>query len=423
MDASRDRKPRNRIGSRLAPYGTTIFSTITAKANAAGAINLGQGFPDSDPPSEMIKIVSDMHLAGRNQYAPMPGLPSLREAVSQDRVRRGHEDWNPESQVTITSGATEALAAAFLGLLEVGDEVVLFDPAYDAYPAGISMAGAVPVRVSLEDEDFAITRTALEARISARTRMLVVNTPWNPTGRLLSHSELSAIADVCRSHDLICISDEVYERLVFDGAHRSIADLPDMKDRTVVISSLGKRYSCTGWKIGWACASDDITAAIRAAHQFLVFSVPEPHQHAAHHALSRLGDDWERELHETYRQRRDLLFDGLVSAGLEPRHTSGSYFILAGTNSHMDSDDVRFCDRMLQEYGVAAIPASIFTENGQGCKGYVRFAFCKSERDLKSDRTNVTYEKTGLSSIRSPHESILGKGDHESNRTDDRRRT
>ena len=390
MDAAHDRNPRNRTGSRLAPYGTTIFSTITARANAAGAINLGQGFPDSDPPRELIEVVSDMHLAGRNQYSPMPGLPSLRAAVAEDRNNRGHIPWNPDSEVTITSGATEALAAAFLGLLEIGDEVILFDPAYDAYPAGISMAGGIPVRLAMEHDDFVITRATLEAGLSSRTKMLVLNSPWNPTGRVLSDSELSIVADVCRRHDLICISDEVYERLIFDGSHRSIADLPDMRHRTVVISSLGKRYSCTGWKIGWACACDEITSAIRAAHQFLVFSVPEPHQHAAHHALSRLDEAWERDLHETYRQRSALLFEGLRASGLEPRHTEGSYFILAGTGSHQDPDDVAFCDRMLRDSGVAAIPASIFTEKGQGCRGFVRFAFCKSEGDLNEALSRIS---------------------------------
>tara|TARA_B100001121_G_scaffold244672_1_gene219436 strand:- start:152 stop:1342 length:1191 start_codon:yes stop_codon:yes gene_type:complete len=396
MDAAHDRNPRNRTGSRLVPYGTTIFSTITARANAAGAINLGQGFPDSDPPRELIEVVSDMHLAGRNQYSPMPGLPSLRAAVAEDREARGHVPWNPDSEVTITSGATEALAAAFLGLLEIGDEVILFDPAYDAYPAGISMAGGTPVRLSMEDDDFAITRSTLEAGISSRTRMLVLNSPWNPVGRVLSASEIAIVADVCRRHDLICISDEVYERLIFDGSHRSIADLPDMRHRTVVISSLGKRYSCTGWKIGWACASEAITAAIRAAHQFLVFSVPEPHQHAAHHALSRLDQSWEHELHETYRKRRSLLFEGLRGSGLNPRHTEGSYFILAGIGDHQDSDDVSFCDRMLQDSGVAAIPASIFTERGQGCTRYVRFAFCKAERDLNEAVARISRMSTNV---------------------------
>ena len=189
MPAPDDRKPRNRTGSRLEPFGTTIFSTITAKAHACGAINLGQGFPDNDPPRELIEIISDMHLAGRNQYAPMPGLPSLRTAVSLDRERRGFNTWNPNAEITITSGATEALAATFLGLLEIGDEVILFDPAYDAYPAGISMAGAVPVRLSTEHDDFQITRTALEGAITPRTKMLVLNSPWNPTtlSRLVYH--------------------------------------------------------------------------------------------------------------------------------------------------------------------------------------------------------------------------------------------
>lgn len=395
MDAPHDRKARNRTGSRLAPFGTTIFSTITAKATASGAINLGQGFPDSDPPRALIEIVSDMHHAGRNQYSPMPGLPSLRSAVSIDRERRGFTPWDPDSEVTITSGATEALAATFLGLLEIGDEVILFDPAYDAYPAGISMSGAVPVRLSTEVDDFQITRPALESALTSRTKMIVLNTPWNPTGRVVSQTEIELIADLCRRNDLICISDEVYERLVFEGRHRSIADLPGMRERTVVVSSLGKRYSCTGWKIGWACASESITAAIRAAHQFLVFSVPEPLQHAAHHALTRLDEAWEQDLHATYRHRRSLLSDGLRSAGLHPRATEGSYFILAEIGLHEDVDDVAFCERMITDAGVAAIPASIFTHQGSGCRSHVRFAFCKAERDLSEAIARITRMKPG----------------------------
>lgn len=365
--------------TRLAPFGTTIFTTISQRAAARNAINLGQGFPDEDPPQALIEASIASLQAGHNQYAPMSGIPELRQAIANDQARRGRERWHPDHEVTVTSGATGALAAALLGTLEHDDEVILFDPAYDAYPALVAMAGAHARRLAPPAPGFRITRDLIEKAITPRTRMIVLNSPWNPTGRVLDDQELADVSDCCIKHDLICVSDEVYERLVFTRPHRSIGSMPGMRDRTIVISSMGKTYSCTGWKIGWACATGTLTSAIRAAHQFLVFSVPVPLQKAATRALNDYGTDWDLSLSASYGTRRDLLLEGLTSAGLEPIAPEGTYFILADITGLGDDDDHAFCDRMLETVGIAAIPSSVFTEGGLGMKSMVRFAFCKPQ--------------------------------------------
>jgi N-succinyldiaminopimelate aminotransferase len=365
--------------TRLAPFGTTIFTTISHRAAAVNAINLGQGFPDEDPPEALIEATIASLQAGHNQYAPMSGIPELRQAIANDQARRGRQRWNPDDEVTVTSGATGALAAALLGTLEHDDEVILFDPAYDAYPALVAMAGAHARRLAPPAPEFRITRELIEKAITPRTRMIVLNSPWNPTGRVLDDQELADVADCCIKHDLICVSDEVYERLVFTRPHRSIGSMPGMRDRTIVISSMGKTYSCTGWKVGWACATGSLTAAIRAAHQFLVFSLPVPLQKAATRALNDYGNDWDRSLISSYGTRRELLLEGLASAGLKPIAPEGTYFILADITGLGDDDDHAFCDRMLETVGIAAIPSSVFTDGGAGMKSMVRFAFCKPQ--------------------------------------------
>lgn len=369
--------------ARLAPFGTTIFTTISARAQAAGAINLGQGFPQEDPPGPIMNAAIESFKAGYNQYAPMPGYLGLRHAIARDHAGRGGVRWDPEEEITVTSGATEALAATFLGLLEPDDEVVLFDPAYDAYAAGVALAGGRPVRVAPSAPDFRITRDILQSALSPNTRMIVINSPWNPTGRVLDEPELECVAAACREHDLLCVSDEVYERIVFEGTHRSIATLQGMRERTIALSSLGKTYSCTGWKIGWACASAALSRAIRAAHQFLVFSVPEPLQRAAEHALSHFKETWDEELLARYTRRRSLLLEGLRNAGFAPIPPQGTYFIMADFSSLTNVDDVAFCERLLKEVNVAAIPASVFTSEGAGCRQLLRFAFCKPDAELK----------------------------------------
>ena len=363
--------------SRLTPFGTTIFTTISHRAAAADAINLGQGFPDEDPPEALIQATIASLNAGHNQYAPMTGLPELRQAIANDQARRDRCSWCADSEVTVTSGATGALAASLLGTLEIDDEVILFDPCYDAYPSLVAMAGAHAKRLAPDAPDFRITRALIDPAITPRTRMIVLNTPWNPTGRVLDDAELQAVADCCIENNLICVSDEVYERLVFTRPHRSIASLPGMRDRTIVISSMGKTYSCTGWKVGWACATETLSSAIRAAHQFLVFSIPSPLQKAATRALNDFGNDWDQQLLESYAARRELLFDGLTAAGLQPIAPEGTYFILADFSSLGDADDHAFCDRLLETVGIAAIPTSVFTEGGGGMRSMARFAFCK----------------------------------------------
>ncbi|MCH2144970.1 MAG: aminotransferase class I/II-fold pyridoxal phosphate-dependent enzyme [Phycisphaerales bacterium] len=366
-----------RICSRLTPFGTTIFTTISRRANSVGAVNLGQGFPDEDPPEDLIQATIDSLRAGHNQYAPMPGIDSLRQAIADDQAGRGRGTWAASDEITVTSGATGALAASILGTLEQDDEVILFDPAYDAYPALVAMAGAKSVRLAPAAPEFRITRELIEKALTPRTRMILVNTPWNPTGRILDDGELGIIADICRQHDLICVSDEVYERMVFTAPHRSISTLPGMRDRTIVISSMGKTYSCTGWKVGWACAPPDLTAAIRAAHQFLVFSIPQPLQEAAARALNHHAEAWDETLTDSYQARRSFLLDGLREVGMQPIEPEGTYFILTDYTPLGDENDIAFCDRLLETVKVAAVPCSIFTRDGLGTRDYVRFAFCK----------------------------------------------
>lgn len=371
------------IGTRLLPFGTSIFATISGRAFRRGAINLGQGFPDDGPPEALIDEAIEGLRSGRNQYAPMPGTSTLRLAIASDCKRRLGLDWAADSEITVTGGATGGLAATILGIVEPGDEVLLFDPAYDAYPPLVALAGGVGVHVAPAAPDFRITRELLEDAITPRTRMLLINTPWNPTGRVFDDEELAAIADVCQIHDLICVSDEVYERLIFDAPHKSIASAPGMRDRSVVISSLGKTYSCTGWKVGWACASGPLTDAIRRAHQILIFSIPEPLQMAAAKALNQMTDDWDAKLVSDYRARRDLLTDGLQAAGFKVILPEGTYFLLADSSAVDPAEGLDFCIKMINEARVAGIPASAFTKDKKGCRSFVRFAFCKSEATMR----------------------------------------
>jgi aspartate/methionine/tyrosine aminotransferase len=292
---------------------------------------------------------------------------------------------DPHGEITVTSGCTEAIAAALLGLLEPGDEVVLLEPYYDSYRACVAMAGAVPRFVRLRPPWFRLEPDALERAVTPRTRAILVNSPHNPTGHVFSRDELENIARVCVAHDLIAISDEVYERLVYDGTHTHIASLPGMGERTVTLSSLGKTFSLTGWKIGWAIAPPALTAAVRAAHQFLTFATATPLQHAAVAALDAPASYYE-ELLRDYRQRRDLLVDGLRAAGLKTIAPEGSYFAIADCTSVGFDDDVAFCRHLIERVGVAAIPVSAFIRDPDrdGGRHLVRFAFCKRDETLRA---------------------------------------
>src|ERR1700744_6446439 len=358
--------------ARLTGLGTTIFTEMTALAVRTGAINLGQGFPDTDGPAAVIEAAVDALRAGENQYAPLPGVPALREAIFQHQ-----REWyglEPED-VLVTFGATEAIASAVMGLCDPGDEVVVFEPSYDSYTACVAFAGAVPRFVTMRPPDFALDADALRAAIEAgrgRVRAVLVNTPHNPTGRVMTRAELEAIADACIEHDLICISDEVYEHLVFDGEHIPPATLPGMAERTLTISSVGKSYSFTGWKIGWCSGPAELVAATRTVKQFLTFAGGTPLQHAAAAALG-LPESVLTALRDDLRVKRDQLCEGLAAAGLEPIVPAGTYFI----NADVGTDAVQWCATLPERCGVVAIPTGVFYDDKDAGPTLVRFAFCK----------------------------------------------
>jgi N-succinyldiaminopimelate aminotransferase len=362
------------MAARWRGFGTTIFTEMSALAERTGAINLGQGFPDEDGPDELLEAARTAIREGHNQYAPLPGVPALREAVAGHQRRFYGIELDPETQVQITFGATEAIAAALLGLCEPGDEVVCFEPYYDSYAAGIAMAGAQRRPVTLRPPDWAFDAEALAAAITPRARVLLLNTPHNPTGKVFSRAELELVAAACREHDLIAITDEVYEHLVFDSEHVPLATLPGMAERTLTISSLGKTFSVTGWKTGWACGPADLVAAVRAAKQFMTFAGGTPFQHAGAAALA-LGDEVYTALADGLRAKRDRLCAGIEAAGLEAIRPAGTYF----ANAEVGRDGAEFCRELVERAGVVAIPTSVFYDDEEAGRTLVRFAFCKRE--------------------------------------------
>lgn len=371
-----------RISKPLRPFGRTIFAEMSRLAMRHSAVNLGQGFPDFAGPEFVKEAAIEAMRSGRfDQYSRMSGAPELAAAICERYRLRGME-FDPDTEVTVTCGCTEAIPAAILGLLEPGDEAVLIAPFYDSYPAAVAMAGGVARFVRLSPPEFRLHPEDLEAVCSDRTRLVVVNTPHNPTGRVFDAKELEAIAAVCRRHDAIAIADEVYEELVFEGEHRSIATLPGMADRTVTLSSLGKTFSLTGWKIGWAVAREDLTAAVRAAHQFLTFAAPTPLQQGAAVAL-REGGEYVAELRARYRRCRDLFCEGLERLGFGVHRPAGTYFVMADHGAFGFSDDHAFCRSLVETHGVAAIPPSVFYDDPAVARSLVRFAFCKREETLR----------------------------------------
>jgi N-succinyldiaminopimelate aminotransferase len=377
--------------SRLRPYATTVFAEMSALAARVGAVNLGQGFPDEDGPPAMLKAAQDAIAEGVNQYPPGIGIPALREAVAAQRKRKYGIDYDPATEVLVTVGATEAIAAAVLGLVEPGSEVILVQPFYDSYSPVVAMAGAHRVVAPLvpDGRGFALDIDALRRAVTPRTRALMLNSPHNPTGTVLSEAELTAVAEIAVDADLLVITDEVYEHLVYTSppGHRHIplAGFDGMAERTVTISSAAKMFNCTGWKIGWACGPAELLHGVRAAKQYLSYVGGAPFQPAVAQALDT-EDAWVAELRMSLQHRRDRLSSGLAEIGFRVHDSAGTYFVCADPRPLGYDDSTAFCAALPELVGVAAIPLTAFcdpaAQDWNRWNHLVRFTFCKREETL-----------------------------------------
>jgi N-succinyldiaminopimelate aminotransferase len=367
----------------MAGMGSTIFAEMSALAVATGSVNLGQGFPDTDGPREIAEAAAAAILDGRgNQYPPGPGIPELRQAVAEHQRRFYGLDFDPDSEVLVTAGATEAVAAALLALVEPGDEVVAFEPYYDSYAACVALAGGVRVPVTLRAPAFRPDLDALRAAVTPRTRLILLNSPHNPTGSVFTRDELAAIAGLACERDLLVVADEVYEHMVYAGEHVPIGSLPGMRERTVSISSAGKTFSFTGWKIGWVTASAELIAAVRAVKQFLTFVNGGPFQYAIAEALT-MPDEYFAGISADLRGKRDLLCAGLSEAGFLVYPPDGTYFVTTDIGRLGDADGVEFCRNLPRQAGVVAIPNAVFYDDPDAGRRQVRFAFCKRPEVLQ----------------------------------------
>jgi N-succinyldiaminopimelate aminotransferase len=377
------------LSSKLQGFGTTIFAEMSALAAKTNAINLGQGFPDTDGPEEVSAAAIEAIRSGVNQYPPGPGLPELRHAVAAHQMRFWSLQVDPDTEVLVTAGATEAITAAILGLCEVGDEVLAFDPTYDSYGAAVAMAGAVLKTVALRapsadsaDLRFTFDPARLEAAVTAKTRLLLLNSPHNPTGKVFDRNELELVADICRRHDLIAVTDEVYEHLVFEGQHLPLAGFPDMWERTITVSSAGKTFSFTGWKIGWAVAPAELLVPVRTAKQFLTFVNGAPFQPAVAVGLG-LGDDYFKQFGTKLQHKRDLLGRMLTAAGFRVLRPQGTYFTTADISPLGNETSIEFCLALPERAGVVAVPSEVFYQHRQEGRSLIRFCFAKQDELLE----------------------------------------
>jgi N-succinyldiaminopimelate aminotransferase len=369
-----DRAPQ--LVSRMREFGETIFAEMSALAVATASINLGQGFPDTDGPREVADAAIAAIRAGHNQYPPGPGIPELRTAIVEHQ-----RDWygielDPDTEVLVTAGATEAIAAAILALCGPGDEVVTFEPYYDSYAACIALAGAQRRVVQLRTPDYAFDPDELARAITPRTRVVLLNSPHNPTGKVFSRAELEVIARLCVDHDLIAVTDEVYEHLVFEGEHIPLATLPGMRDRTLSISSGGKTFSFTGWKVGWVCGPSELVTAVRTVKQFLTYVNAAPFQHAIAVGLG-LDDGYFRQLNADLRDKRDRLHAGLAAAGFTVLPSAGTYFLTVDIRALGEHDGLAFCRSLPERCGVVAVPNVVFYDDRAAGLPLVRLACCK----------------------------------------------
>ena len=364
------------IKNSMREFGETIFAEMSALAVKTGAINLGQGFPDTDGPREIAELAIAAIRDGHNQYPPGLGIKKLRDAISHHQMRFYGLEFDSETEVLVTAGATEAIAASLLAICEQGDEIITFEPYYDSYAASIALAGGVRRVITLNTPDYSFSIDDLEKLITAKTKAILLNSPHNPTGKVFTHNELSQIANLCIEHDLVAICDEVYEHLVFEGQHIPLIQYPGMRDRTIQISSAGKTFSFTGWKIGWVCAQPALLDTVRTAKQFLTYVNGAPFQHAIAEALN-LPDLYFDNFLEDMRVKRDCLSQGLEKAGLTTFTPQGTYFVTADIESLGYEDGKQFCLDLPVQCGVVAVPNVVFYDNKDLGSTLIRFAFCK----------------------------------------------
>jgi N-succinyldiaminopimelate aminotransferase len=366
------------LTAKLQGFGTTIFAEMSALAISTGAVNLGQGFPDTDGPREVLDAAKAAIDGGFNQYPPGPGMPVLRQAIAEHQRRFWGVTYDPESEILVTAGCTEAIASVLLGLCDTGDEVLVLEPTYDSYQACIALAGATPRFVTLRPPHYDLDLDAVRKAITPKTRLMLINTPHNPTGKVLTQEETEGLAALAIEHDLLVAADEVYEHLVFDGRrHISLSSIPGMRERTLVMSSGGKSFNTTGWKVGWICAPAPLVTAARTAKQFLTYVNSGPFQPAIATGL-RLGDDYFEELAADLQIKRDRICSGLSEAGFDVFKPTGTYFVTVDIRAlRPDGDGMAFCRQLPSLCGVVGVPNVVFYDDKDAGRHLVRFAFCK----------------------------------------------
>jgi len=374
-------------------FKESIFATLSKKARKNQAINLSQGFPDFDGPDWIVELARESLLQGDkhvNQYAPFEGIMPLRDVLSRNYKKYYDLDYDPETEITVLNGATEAIFVTIQAVVNPGDEVIIFEPFYDSYLASIKLAGGIPVPVTLKTNEFKWDSNELQTAFSDKTKLVILNTPHNPSGKIFSKSEIEELGDLVKKHDSYLMCDEVYEHLVYgENKHLPPATLKGLKERTITISSIGKTFGLTGWKIGWACAPKHLSHAIRLVHQYNTFSVNQPMQHAVAAALEKM-DDYIPEFKSLYQSKKDLFMEGLKKCGYKPIEPQGTYFVMVPIETHTSLEDVGYCMELIETKKVASIPPSAFYIKGNEGKKYLRFCFAKKDETLKVAIENLS---------------------------------